>query len=148
MRQRTCLAIVLAAGEGTRMRSALPKVLHPLGGRPLLEHVLTTAMLAGGAEIAVVVGPDHDGGGGKPRNASRRGAQIFVQRERRGTAHAVLAAKPAIAREPDDILVMFADTPLMRAADAARFARGARRRRRRGGARISRRPIRPAMAGW
>jgi len=59
MRQRTCLAIVLAAGEGTRMRSTLPKVLHPLGGRPLLEHVLTTATLAGGAELAVVVGPDH-----------------------------------------------------------------------------------------
>jgi bifunctional UDP-N-acetylglucosamine pyrophosphorylase/glucosamine-1-phosphate N-acetyltransferase len=125
MRQRTCLAIVLAAGEGTRMRSALPKVLHPLGGRPLLEHVLTAVMRAGGAEIAVVVGPDH---AAVAASAQRivPGAQIFEQRERRGTAHAVLAAKSAIVRKsdghlPDDILVVFADTPLLRAETLARL---------------------------
>ena len=60
MPQRTCLAIVLAAGEGTRMRSALPKVLHAIGGRTLLAHVLAAAIAAGGGAIAVVVGPDHD----------------------------------------------------------------------------------------
>jgi bifunctional UDP-N-acetylglucosamine pyrophosphorylase/glucosamine-1-phosphate N-acetyltransferase len=113
MHPRTCLAIVLAAGEGTRMRSPLPKVLHPLGGRPLLEHVLTTAMLAGGAEIAVVVGPDHAAVAATAQRIAP-GAQIFEQSERRGTAHAVLAAKQAIARKPDDILVVFADTPLLR----------------------------------
>jgi bifunctional UDP-N-acetylglucosamine pyrophosphorylase/glucosamine-1-phosphate N-acetyltransferase len=120
MRQRTCLAIVLAAGEGTRMRSRLPKVLHPLGGRPLLEHVLTTAMLAGGAEIAVVVGPDHAAVAATAQRIAP-GAQIFEQRERRGTAHAVLAAKPAIANKPDDILVVFADTPLLRPETLARL---------------------------
>ncbi|MBI2717036.1 MAG: bifunctional UDP-N-acetylglucosamine diphosphorylase/glucosamine-1-phosphate N-acetyltransferase GlmU [Rhizobiales bacterium] len=113
MHPRTCLTIVLAAGEGTRMRSPLPKVLHPLGGRPLLEHVLTTAMLAGGAEIAVVVGPDHAAVAATAQRIAP-GAQIFEQSERRGTAHAVLAAKQAIARKPDDILVVFADTPLLR----------------------------------
>src|SRR6476661_7492232 len=56
MSHRTCLAIVLAAGEGTRMRTSLPKALHAIGGRTLLEHVLTTAAAA---EIAIVVGPDH-----------------------------------------------------------------------------------------
>ena len=120
MRQRTCLAIVLAAGEGTRMRSALPKVLHPLSGRPLLEHVLTTAKLAGGAEIAVVVGPNHAAVAATAQRIAP-GALIFEQRERLGTAHAVLAAKPALARKHDDILVVFADTPLLRSETLARL---------------------------
>jgi len=60
MAQRTCLAIVLAAGEGTRMQSRVPKVLHKIGGRTLLEHVFASAAQAGVTDIAVVVGPDHD----------------------------------------------------------------------------------------
>jgi bifunctional UDP-N-acetylglucosamine pyrophosphorylase/glucosamine-1-phosphate N-acetyltransferase len=110
MSHRTCLAIVLAAGEGTRMRTSLPKALHAIGGRTLLEHVLTAAA---GDEIAIVVGPDH----GVIEAAAKKiapTAQIFEQRERLGTAHAVLAGKAAIAKKPDDILVMFADTPLVR----------------------------------
>jgi bifunctional UDP-N-acetylglucosamine pyrophosphorylase/glucosamine-1-phosphate N-acetyltransferase len=104
---------VLAAGEGFRMRSSLPKALHAIGGRTLLEHVLRSAVLAGGAEIAVVVGPDHDAVAAQARKLAPL-AQIFVQSERLGTAHAVLAAKQAIARGADDILVVFADTPLLR----------------------------------
>jgi len=123
MVQRTCLAIVLAAGEGTRMRSALPKAMHQLGGRTLLEHVLTSVAAAGGAEIALVVGPDH-GQLAALAGKVAPGAQIFEQRERLGTAHAVLAAKKAIAQKPDDILVMFADTPLVR-ADTLGQLRGA-----------------------
>jgi len=114
MSRRTCLAIVLAAGEGIRMRSTLPKALHTIGGRTLLAHVLTAAAQAGGAELAVVVGPDHDTVATAAQSIAPQ-AQIFVQRERLGTAHAVLAAKSAIARSPDDILVVFADTPLLRA---------------------------------
>ena len=57
MQGRTCLSIVLAAGEGTRMRSTLPKVLHKLAGRSLLAHVLTAVNAAGGTGTAVVVGP-------------------------------------------------------------------------------------------
>ncbi len=113
MRRRTCLAIVLAAGEGTRMRSAMPKVLHAIGGRTLLAHVLTAAMKAGGGEIAVVVGPDHDAVAAEARALAPK-ATIFQQTQRRGTAHAVLAARRAMARKPDDILVLFADTPLVR----------------------------------
>jgi bifunctional UDP-N-acetylglucosamine pyrophosphorylase/glucosamine-1-phosphate N-acetyltransferase len=113
MSRRRCLAIVLAAGEGFRMRSSLPKALHTIGGRTLLEHVLRSAVLAGGAEIAVVVGPDHDAVAAQARKLAPQ-AQIFVQSERLGTAHAVLAAKQAIARGADDILVVFADTPLLR----------------------------------
>jgi bifunctional UDP-N-acetylglucosamine pyrophosphorylase/glucosamine-1-phosphate N-acetyltransferase len=113
MTQRTCLAIVLAAGEGTRMRASLPKALHPIGGRTLLGHVLATAAQAGCGEIAVVVGPDHEAVAAEVRATAPK-AQTFEQRERRGTAHAVLAAREAVARGADDILVMFSDTPLVR----------------------------------
>jgi bifunctional UDP-N-acetylglucosamine pyrophosphorylase/glucosamine-1-phosphate N-acetyltransferase len=120
MSRRTCLAIVLAAGEGTRMRSRLPKALHAIGGRTLLEHGLATAAQAGATEIAIVVGPDH----GAIAEVAQRvmpKAQIFEQRERQGTAHAVLAAKKAIARGADDILVMFADTPLVKPETLAKL---------------------------
>ena len=113
MRRRTCLAIVLAAGEGTRMRASLPKALHRIGGRTLLAHVLTSAKQAGGGDIAVVVGPNHDAVA-KEAQAFAPKAKMFVQKERRGTAHAALAARKAIARRADDILVMFTDTPLVR----------------------------------
>jgi bifunctional UDP-N-acetylglucosamine pyrophosphorylase/glucosamine-1-phosphate N-acetyltransferase len=113
MTQRTCLAIVLAAGEGTRMRTRLPKALHPIGGRTLLGHVLASAGLAGCGAIAVVVGPDHDAVAGEVRAVAPK-AQTFEQRERHGTAHAVLAARAAISLGADDILVMFSDTPLVR----------------------------------
>jgi bifunctional UDP-N-acetylglucosamine pyrophosphorylase/glucosamine-1-phosphate N-acetyltransferase len=113
MKARTCLAIVLAAGEGTRMRSARPKVLHTVAGQSLLAHVLTAVGAAGTTATAVVVGPGQD----EVAAAAKRvlpGAVTFVQRERRGTAHAVLAAKAAIAKQPDDILVVYGDTPLIR----------------------------------
>ena len=58
MAERTCLAIVLAAGEGTRMRSARPKVLHAIAGQSLLAHVLAAVREAGGTATAVVIGPD------------------------------------------------------------------------------------------
>jgi bifunctional UDP-N-acetylglucosamine pyrophosphorylase / glucosamine-1-phosphate N-acetyltransferase len=116
MSRRTCLAIVLAAGEGTRMRSKVPKALHAIGGRTLLEHVLAAVAGAGGQdgrlEVAIVVGPNQDVVGSLAQRVAP-GAQIFEQNERRGTAHAVLAAKKAIARGADDILVVFADTPLV-----------------------------------
>ena len=113
MSRRSCLAIVLAAGEGTRMRSALPKALNRIGGRSLIAHVLTSAKHAGGGEIAVVVGPGHDDVAKEAHHVAPK-AKMFVQKERCGTAHAVLAARKAIAQKPDDILVMFADTPLVR----------------------------------
>lgn len=109
---RTCLAIVLAAGEGTRMRSSLPKVLHPLGGRSLLAHVLSAVKAAGATATAVVVGPDHEAVAAEARRCVPE-ATIAVQRERRGTAHAVLAAREALTQGADDILVIFGDTPLL-----------------------------------
>ncbi|QIB35704.1 bifunctional UDP-N-acetylglucosamine diphosphorylase/glucosamine-1-phosphate N-acetyltransferase GlmU [Ancylobacter pratisalsi] len=110
---RSLLVIVLAAGEGTRMRSSRPKVLHALAGRSMLAHVLDTATRAGAAQVAVVIGPDHDAVADEARRAAPE-AEVFVQTERRGTADAVLAAREALARGFDDVVVMYGDTPLVR----------------------------------
>jgi bifunctional UDP-N-acetylglucosamine pyrophosphorylase/glucosamine-1-phosphate N-acetyltransferase len=118
MPARTCLAIVLAAGEGTRMRSLRPKVLHAIGGRSLLAHALEAVNQAGA--VAVVIGPGQEAVAAAAR-ARVANAEIFVQSERRGTAHAVLAAAAAIARGWDDVLVVFADTPLLRGATLERL---------------------------
>ena len=110
---RTCLAIVLAAGEGKRMLSALPKVLHRVAGRSMVGHVMASVRAAGADAIAVVVGPGRDDVAQEARSTVP-GAEIYTQTERLGTAHAVLAAEASIARGYDDILVVFADTPLVR----------------------------------
>ena len=114
MSVRTCLAIVLAAGEGTRMRSALPKVLHAIAGRSLLAHVLAAVAETKVASAAVVVGQHQEAVAAEAERVLP-GAQCFVQQKRRGTAHAVLAARSAIERRPDDILIVYGDTPLIRA---------------------------------
>jgi bifunctional UDP-N-acetylglucosamine pyrophosphorylase / glucosamine-1-phosphate N-acetyltransferase len=119
-RTRKCLAVVLAAGEGTRMRSARPKALHEVAGRSLLAHVLAAVDEAGIAATAVIVGPHRDDVATEAKRASP-GAKVFVQRERRGTAHAVLAAKPALKARRDDILVVYGDTPLVSAATLTRL---------------------------
>jgi bifunctional UDP-N-acetylglucosamine pyrophosphorylase/glucosamine-1-phosphate N-acetyltransferase len=120
MAKRTCLAIVLAAGEGTRMRSSRPKVLHEIAGRTLLAHVLDAVGRAGGTATAVVVAPGADAVAADAKRLLP-GAETFVQSERRGTGDAVLAAKAAIARRPDDVLVIFGDTPLIRPQTLARM---------------------------
>lgn len=111
--QRRCLAIVLAAGEGKRMVSRKPKVLHELAGRSMLAHVLAALGEAAVDKIAVVVGATGDAIRAEAQRV-RPDAEIFVQSAPRGTAHAVLAAKAAIAEGYDDILIAFGDTPLVR----------------------------------
>mgnify|MGYP002712573520 CR=1 FL=1 len=120
MTARTSLTVVLAAGEGTRMRSSLPKVLHPVAGQALLVHVLNAAASGVGSQLAVVIGPDHEAVAAEARRV-RPDAGIYVQRERLGTAHAVLAAREAIAGGADDLLVAFGDTPLISAETFARM---------------------------
>jgi bifunctional UDP-N-acetylglucosamine pyrophosphorylase/glucosamine-1-phosphate N-acetyltransferase len=110
----SCLGVVLAAGEGARMNSAIPKALHAVAGRPMIVHALAALKETGASAIAVVVGPGRDDVAAAAR-AFVPEAEIFVQSERRGTAHAVLAARPALARDYDDALVVYADAPLMTA---------------------------------
>jgi bifunctional UDP-N-acetylglucosamine pyrophosphorylase/glucosamine-1-phosphate N-acetyltransferase len=106
------IAVVLAAGKGTRMRSARPKVLHEAAGEPLLSWVLASARAAGCGRILVVVGPDAE----EVRSADS-GAELewVVQDEQRGTGHALAQVAPAI-REPARLLVLSGDVPLVRAA--------------------------------
>jgi bifunctional UDP-N-acetylglucosamine pyrophosphorylase/glucosamine-1-phosphate N-acetyltransferase len=116
--------VILAAGEGKRMRSAQPKVLQPLAGRPLLQHVIDTARSLGPAAIHVVYGH----GGEQVRSALAAAPVSWVlQDERRGTGHALLKAMPQI---PDGhtVLVLYGDVPLIRTATlvdlVARVGRG------------------------
>src|SRR6478672_7982939 len=120
MTARSSLTVVLAAGEGTRMRSVMPKVLHSVAGEPLLAHVLAAAPKGAGTALAVVVGPDHAAVAQEAKRA-RPDVQTFIQRERLGTAHAVLAAREAIARGANDLLIAFGDTPLISAETFARL---------------------------
>jgi bifunctional UDP-N-acetylglucosamine pyrophosphorylase / glucosamine-1-phosphate N-acetyltransferase len=110
--RRTCLAIVLAAGEGTRMKSDRPKVLHEIASRSMLGHVVATVTAVGATEVAVVIGPDREDVAKEARKIMPE-ASIFVQRERLGTGHAVLSARMALEKLPDDIIVVYADTPLV-----------------------------------
>jgi len=111
MTDRSFLAIVLAAGEGTRMRSRLPKVLHEVGARPMVAHAIACARAAGATACAAVVGPNAEA---VAKVAEKAGVEeVFVQADRLGTAHAVLQAKPAIARGADDVVVLYGDTPLV-----------------------------------
>jgi bifunctional UDP-N-acetylglucosamine pyrophosphorylase/glucosamine-1-phosphate N-acetyltransferase len=101
--------IILAAGKGTRMRSALPKVLHPLAGRPILAHVLDAAAALGAARICVVYG---HGGEQVPRALAGAECLWVEQRERLGTGHAVIQALPAM-EGMDRVLVLYGDVPLI-----------------------------------
>ncbi|HTV71355.1 MAG TPA: bifunctional UDP-N-acetylglucosamine diphosphorylase/glucosamine-1-phosphate N-acetyltransferase GlmU [Rhizobiaceae bacterium] len=116
MTERSCLSIILAAGEGTRMKSTTPKVLHKIAGLPMVAHVARAAVAAGSGDMAVVVGR---GAAEVTKTVTpfAAKAETFEQTERLGTAHAVLAARTAIARGYDDVLVLFADTPLVDPSD-------------------------------
>ena len=113
MSARPLLIVILAAGKGTRMKSAKPKVLHEVAGRSMLGHVLALGSELNADRVAVVVGPDMDNVKSEAL-AHMPDAQIFVQENQRGTADAVLAARPAIAGHKGDVLVLYADTPLTR----------------------------------
>lgn len=102
--------IVLAAGRGTRMCSDLPKVLHPLAGKPLLLHVLDTARQLGPAALRVVVGHGADA----VEAAAGGDVSLHLQREQLGTGHAVMQALPA-CDESSTVLVLYGDVPLMSA---------------------------------
>jgi UDP-N-acetylglucosamine diphosphorylase/glucosamine-1-phosphate N-acetyltransferase len=110
--QRSCLAVILAAGESTRMKSSMSKVLHPVAGRPMIAHVTAAVASAGIRDVALVVGRDAEK---VAAAATVDGVSVtpFLQAERLGTGHAVLAARAAIERGYDDILVTYGDVPLI-----------------------------------
>lgn len=104
-------AVVLAAGQGTRMRSRLPKVLHSLLGRPMVAYVLDALTAVGVRDVVVVVGHGAD----QVRAALGERVRYAVQAEQRGTGHAVLQALPQLPPHVSRTLVLYGDTPLLRA---------------------------------
>lgn len=112
MTSRTFQPIVLGAGLGTRMRSDVPKVMHEIGNLSLLGHVLKALQAAGSTHAAVVVGPQMESLEKAVADLAPD-ASCFVQTDRLGTAHAALAARPALERGAEDVLVLFGDTPLV-----------------------------------
>jgi bifunctional UDP-N-acetylglucosamine pyrophosphorylase/glucosamine-1-phosphate N-acetyltransferase len=112
-------AIIIAAGEGTRMKSAVPKVLHEVAGRPMITHVLAALAPLSPAATVVVLG--QDGGTVAPAVAP---AKTVVQRVPRGTGDAVRAARPALETRLaglDDVVVLYADAPLLQTETIARL---------------------------
>lgn len=122
------LAIILAAGEGTRMRSSKPKVLQEIGNRPLIAHVVRSAASIGVDSIALVVGPDMEE---VERIATGFAPDVgsHLQLQRLGTGHAVASAREAVTDDFEDVIVLLGDAPLVRpqtiAAARARLADGA-----------------------
>jgi bifunctional UDP-N-acetylglucosamine pyrophosphorylase / glucosamine-1-phosphate N-acetyltransferase len=113
----TTSAIILAAGQGTRMKSSLPKVLHEVCGRPLVAWVVQAALDAGADDAVVVVGHERarvtallaDAFGDKVRTA--------VQDEQRGTGHAVACGVPSLTADTDSVLLLYGDTPMLLPSD-------------------------------
>jgi bifunctional UDP-N-acetylglucosamine pyrophosphorylase/glucosamine-1-phosphate N-acetyltransferase len=106
------LSIILAAGEGTRMRSATPKVLHKVGGLAMVGHVLRASQAAGSTSITVVVGPNHEAVEAMVKAAAPE-AMIARQIYRLGTGHAVREARAAFADATGKVVVLYADGPMV-----------------------------------
>jgi bifunctional UDP-N-acetylglucosamine pyrophosphorylase / glucosamine-1-phosphate N-acetyltransferase len=108
------LAVVLAAGMGTRMKSDLPKVLFPVLGRPMIEYVLDALTAAGVLRLIVVVGYRADDI--KRSLASRAGIEFAIQGERLGTGHAVKMAQPLLTDHAGPVVIVAGDSPMLQAA--------------------------------
>ncbi len=106
------VAVILAAGKSTRMKSEVPKVLHPVCGRPMIEFVLDAARAAGAERLIVVVGHK----AGMVRSALGHHADVVFaeQTEQKGTGHAVMMCEPQLAGHQGSVLILAGDTPLLR----------------------------------
>ncbi len=102
--------VVLAAGQGTRMKSKTPKVLHRLAGKPMVCHVLDAVSVLDPSKVVLVIGHE----GEQVRRALERSLEFVEQTEQMGTGHAVLRARPLLEGMADHILVLYGDTPLLR----------------------------------
>lgn len=110
-------AVILAAGKGTRMKSKLPKVLHKVGGHPMLEHVMDAAEAAGCRDNVVVIGH----GAELVRELVGSRARIALQAEQLGTGHAVLQAADTLQDFTGTVMILCGDTPLLEAEELEKF---------------------------
>lgn len=111
------LAVILAAGKGTRMKSTLPKVLHRIGGKPMVQHVLDAATSAGATRSVVVVGF----GGEQVETTLGNQTEYVVQAEQLGTGHAVMQARALLEDFAGTVMVLYGDTPLLRGDTLKKF---------------------------
>ena len=110
--------VVLAAGHGTRMKSRLPKVLHSLGGRPLIEHVLKTAAAIAPSTVTLIVG--HAADMVQTSIGSRPKLDFIVQEPQLGTAHALRQAEARLAGREGTVVLLSGDVPLLTSATLRR----------------------------
>ena len=111
------VAVILAAGKGTRMRSKLPKVLHKVGGKPMLEHVLAAAETAGADKKIVVVGFESE----QVVEFVGTNAEIAVQAEQLGTGHAVMQTAESLKDFAGTVMILCGDTPLLDGYELRKF---------------------------
>lgn len=111
--------VILAAGQGTRMKSRLPKVLHPVAGRPMIEHVLRTARSIAPATITVIVG--HQADAIRARLAGHIDLRFAVQEPQLGTAHALQQAEAALSGRTGTLVMLSGDVPLLSSATLRRL---------------------------
>ncbi len=127
MTDASIAAIILAAGHGTRMKSARSKVLHEIGGRAMIAHVIDAARALSPARIAVVIG-DHAPGVGEHVKSIDPKIAVAVQAPPKGTGHAVAQALPVLEKFSGVVLVLYADTPLVKPETLRALADEAARR--------------------
>jgi bifunctional UDP-N-acetylglucosamine pyrophosphorylase/glucosamine-1-phosphate N-acetyltransferase len=106
-------AVILAAGEGKRMRSRRAKVLHPLAGRPLVEYSVALARAAGAAGTVVVVGHEADAVRAELSAGAPADLHFAEQKEQRGTGHALAMARGAVPEDAGELLLLYGDVPLL-----------------------------------
>ena len=113
--------VILAAGKGTRMRSDMPKVLHPVAGRPMLAYTLDLARDLGAGRVVVVVG--HQAQRVREAFSDQAGLRFVLQEPQLGTGHAVMAAAPELEDWPGPVVILCGDVPALRPATLAALLR-------------------------
>lgn len=119
----TLAVVILAAGQGTRMKSKKQKILHDVGGKPMVQHVFEAAVAAADLAPVVVVGPGEEG----VQALFGDRARYVIQEEQSGTGHATMMANPPLLGAADQVIVTYGDMPLLRSSTLVRLADGQRR---------------------
>jgi len=116
--KRKCATLILAAGKGTRMKSERAKVLHPVYGKPMLDHVVAVAREIGSVKIGVIIGHQADL---IQETCKDQGLIFILQKEQLGTGHAVLQARQAFSSFQGTIIILCGDVPLLRSSTVGKM---------------------------
>src|SRR5512135_2893282 len=106
-------AVILAAGQGTRMKSNRPKVLHPVAGKPMVTYAVEAVRALGSKHTVLVVGHEAEQVRQVVQAAFGEGVEFVVQQEQRGTGHAVLQVRGLLQGQADTVVVTYGDMPLL-----------------------------------